>query len=106
MALLVWAIQFLMANFLEPKLMGNTLNISTMVVLLSLSVWGVIWGVAGMIFSVPITVIIIIVCAEFPSTRPVAIILSADGDVNSPKEVPGILRTGAGEATRLEEVLD
>ncbi len=106
MALLIYLLQFFLANFVEPKLMGNTLNISTMVVLLSLSLWGLIWGVAGMIFSVPITVIIIIVCAEFPSTRPVAILLSADGDVNSPKEVPGLIATGAGEATRLEEVLD
>ena len=35
LALLLWSIQFSMANFLEPKLMGNTMHISTMVVLMS-----------------------------------------------------------------------
>lgn len=84
MGIIIWAVQFLLANLVEPKLMGNTLNISTVVVLISLSLWGFIWGVPGMIFSVPIMVILIIVCAEFPSTRPIAILLSANGDIPRP----------------------
>lgn len=102
LALLVYGVQFLMANFVEPIMMGDTLNISTMVVLLSLSVWGAIWGVAGMIFSVPITVIIIIVCAELPQARFVAVLLSANGEIRPPKEVEGFLHTGDGENTLLE----
>lgn len=84
MGIVIWAVQFLMANFVEPKLMGNTLNISTMVVLMSLSLWGFIWGVPGMIFSVPIMVIVIIICSEFESTRPIAILLSANGEIPPP----------------------
>jgi len=81
MAIVLWALQFLMANFVEPKLMGNSLNISTMVVLISLSVWGFIWGIMGMIFSVPIMVIVILICSEFPETRPIAILLSSKGEL-------------------------
>ena len=84
MGVTIYVVQFLMANFVEPKLMGNSLNISTMVVLLSLSVWGFIWEVPGMILSVPIMVIVIIVCAEFPQTRPIAILLSANGEIPRP----------------------
>ena len=51
-----------------------------------------------------ITEIIFIVCPEIPHTRSIAILLSADGEVNSPKEVPGLIATGAGEKTRLEEL--
>lgn len=86
MAIVLWALQFFMANFVEPKLMGNSLNISTVVVLLSLSVWGFIWGIMGMIFSVPIMVIVIIICSEFPETRPIAILLSAKGDIPEPSQ--------------------
>lgn len=102
LAALVYAVQFLMANFVEPILMGDTLNISTLVVLLSLSVWGFIWGIAGMIFSVPITVIIIIVCAELPAARPIAVLLSANGEIIPPKEVDGFIHTGNGEPTLIE----
>lgn len=77
----VSAIQVLIGNVLEPRLMGNTLNISPLVVVLSLILWSLLWGVVGMLLSVPITVAIIIVCAQFPTTRTVAILLSKDGKV-------------------------
>ncbi len=75
----VGLIQVLIGNFLEPRLMGNSLNISPLVVMLALSLWGALWGVAGMVLCVPITVIMIIVFAEFPNTRPIAILLSQNG---------------------------
>jgi len=77
----VGAIQVLVGNVLEPKLMGNSLNISALVTLLALSFWGAIWGITGMFLSVPITVIMVIVFAQFPSTRPIAIMLSEKGKV-------------------------
>lgn len=75
-------VQFSVANFLEPRLLGRALNISSLVVLISLSLWGAIWGVIGMVLSVPLTVTIMIILAEFPETKPIAIWLSADGDVS------------------------
>ncbi len=77
------AIQFCIGSLIEPKLMGNRLNLSPIVILLSLGLWGSIWGIPGMFLCVPITVIIMIVCSYFPNTRPVAVLLSGNGQVAS-----------------------
>lgn len=79
---LLGAIQFSLGNVLEPRLMGTSLNLSPLVILLSLAVWGSIWGIAGMVLSVPLTVMLLIVLAHFERTRPVAILLSATGKVD------------------------
>jgi AI-2 transport protein TqsA len=79
--LMIIAIQILVGNILEPKIMGKSLNISSLVVILSLTFWGAIWGITGMILSVPITVVMIILFAEFPKTRFIAIFLSEQGDI-------------------------
>ena len=78
----VGIIQLIVGNFLEPKIMGNTLNISPLVVIISLVVWGALWGIVGMFLSVPITVMLIIIFTQFESTRPVAILLSENGEVS------------------------
>jgi len=77
------AVQFSVGSLVEPKLMGNRLNLSPIVILLSLGLWGSIWGIPGMFLCVPITVIIMIICSYFPSARPVAILLSGNGTVVS-----------------------
>jgi predicted PurR-regulated permease PerM len=77
----VTAIQLLVGNILEPRLMGDNLNISPLVVVLSLILWSMLWGVIGMLLSVPITVAIIIICSQFDTTRTVAVLLSRDGKV-------------------------
>ena len=77
----VGAIQLIVGNYLEPRIMGNSLNISALVTILALSFWGAIWGITGMFLSVPITVMMVIVFAQFPSTRPIAIMLSEKGKV-------------------------
>ena len=79
---IVGAVQIVVGNLIEPRLMGNTLNISPLVVFLTLSLWGVMWGITGMLLSVPITVIIIIIMSEFPGTKPFAILLSQRGKLN------------------------
>jgi AI-2 transport protein TqsA len=81
MLFLLGSIQMIIGNLLEPKLMGNLLNISPIVALVSLAFWGWIWGITGMFISVPITVILIIALAKIPKTRPVAILLSQNGKV-------------------------
>ena len=79
-------LQILFGNIIEPKLTGKTLNLSTLAILINLVFWGMIWGVAGMFFSVPMLVAIYIVCAQFDSTRPIAILLSADGNIPDKNE--------------------
>lgn len=77
-------VQFSIGSLIEPRLMGTSLNISPLVIMLMLAIWGAIWGVTGMVLCVPLTVIIMIVCAQFPASRPIAVLLSADGNVGSP----------------------
>ncbi|PJD96864.1 MAG: AI-2E family transporter [Legionella sp.] len=74
-------LQFIIGNFLEPRLLGKSLNLSTLVILFSLALWGYIWGILGMFLSVPITVMMMIIFAHFDATRPLAILLSQDGYV-------------------------
>ena len=73
--------QVVTGNVVEPRMMGRSLKLSPLVILVSLAVWGSLWGVIGMFLSVPITVIAMIVFAQFPRTRPVAILLSDDGSI-------------------------
>ncbi len=77
-------IEWIIGNVIEPKLMGNSLNLSPLVTILALIVWGQIWGITGMLLSTPITVIMVIVFSQFDNTRNVAILLSQDGDVGDP----------------------
>ena len=74
-------LQILFGNILEPKLTGYTLNLSTLAILINLVFWGMIWGIAGMFFSVPLLVAIFITTAQFDSTRWIAVLLSADGKI-------------------------
>lgn len=77
----VGVIQIIVGNILEPRMMGSSMNISPLVTIIALSFWGVIWGVVGMVLSVPITVIMIIIFSKFESTRRIAILLSDKGIV-------------------------
>lgn len=73
--------QFIVGNVIEPKLMGNSLNLSPLVVLLSLALWGSLWGIPGMFLCVPIMVIILIILSHFDPTRPLAVMLSESGEL-------------------------
>lgn len=71
--------QFSIGNFVQPRMMGDSLNLSALVVLLALAIWGLIWGIPGMFLSAPLTVLMMILFAQSPHTRWIAILLSADG---------------------------
>lgn len=77
----IGALQVLIGNILEPRIMGKSLNLSPVVILFNLALWGAIWGVPGMFLCVPFLIITTIVLAHFPKTRPIAILLSSDGQV-------------------------
>jgi predicted PurR-regulated permease PerM len=76
----LWAIAFLVGNILLPRMQGNSLNVDPLVSLLSLAFWGALWGLVGMFLSTPLTVLVMIILAQFEGTRWVAVLLSADGD--------------------------
>lgn len=76
-ALMTIATQMVLGNIIDPRLQGVQLNISPFVILVSLSLWGYIWGITGMFLAVPLTSILQISCAIIPSLRPIAVFLSA-----------------------------
>ena len=75
------AVQFVIGNFLDPYVMGNSLNLSPFAILISLAVWSELWGIPGAFLAVPITAIMTIVFSEFPGTRPMAVLLSKSGRI-------------------------
>lgn len=85
--ILLVGVEQTMSSGIEPRLIGKSLNLSPLVILLSLAVWGTLWGFAGMLLAVPITVTIMIILTQFQSTRPIAILLSDNGDIAALKHV-------------------
>ncbi|MFO7868368.1 MAG: AI-2E family transporter [Bacteroidales bacterium] len=75
----IGTIQMIVGNILEPKLMGDSMNISPLVTIISLAFWGSIWGITGMMLSVPVTVTILIIFSQFNETKSFAILLSEKG---------------------------
>jgi predicted PurR-regulated permease PerM len=65
----------ILGNIIEPRIEGKNLGLSPFVILVSLSLWGYIWGFLGMILAVPLTVIIKIVCENIDDLKWLAIIL-------------------------------
>lgn len=78
----------LMSNVIEPRIVGRTLNLSPLIILFTLGVWGSMWGFAGLLLSVPMTVTVMIVLTQFQSTRAIAIMMSADGRIAELKHPP------------------
>ena len=78
---LLGVVQFVMGNLLLPRMTGDRLNLSQFVVILSLTVWGAMWGASGLFLAVPIMMVLTIICAQLDSTRPLAVLLSQTGDV-------------------------
>lgn len=76
-AILLLGIQFLMGNVLEPKLMGRGLNLSPLVVVFSLIFWGWLWGIPGMLLSVPLTAAIRIAMEQMDATKTLAVLISS-----------------------------
>lgn len=78
---LLSVIQFVGGSILEPRIMGTGLNVSPVVMLMSLALWGSMWGIAGMFLAVPVLVVIMIVCSHIEATKPIAVLLSANGEL-------------------------
>lgn len=72
-------IQFVNGSIIDPMLMGHALRLSSFGIILSLAFWGAVWGIPGMFLSVPIMVMLLVVCSHVPGLRPLAILLSREG---------------------------
>lgn len=82
------AIAFTVGNILMPRMQGRQLNIDPVMILLSLGLWGTVWGPTGMFLSTPLTILVMVILAQFDGTRWIAVLLSADGDPHSVGAVP------------------
>ncbi|WP_430972853.1 AI-2E family transporter [Sunxiuqinia rutila] len=69
-------VQVLMGGVLEPVFMGKTFSINVITILVMLMLWGFIWGIPGLIMSIPITVFLRIILEQFPKTRLIADLIS------------------------------
>lgn len=69
------AVNMGIGNVLEPRIQGENLGLSPFVIVLSLLAWGWLWGFAGLVLAVPMTVILKIVCENVPVLEPVAILI-------------------------------
>lgn len=89
------AVNMTLGNIVEPRVEGDNLGISPFVILVMLSLWSWMWGFAGMILAVPLTVVIKICCENVPMLHPLAIILG-----NKPQDTKREMEAGAGDEKR------
>lgn len=75
-------IEQIMGNLIDPKVMGKQLSISPLVVLISLLLWSWVWGLAGALIAVPMTVLLTIAFAHMPKMRRVALLFSDERDLD------------------------
>lgn len=73
-------IQNIKGNIIEPKIFGAKLDLSPLLLLFSLLFWGYVWGIVGMILSVPIMSMIKIIFMNIPATKPIAILMSNNAE--------------------------
>jgi len=72
----ITSIQLLMGGVLEPVFMGKSFSINIITILVMLMLWGFLWGVPGLILSIPITVFLKIILEQYSSTKFIARIMS------------------------------
>lgn len=76
-ALVMLIINIVLGSIMDPKIMGDRLGLSPLIIILSLLAWGWIWGFTGMILAVPMTAIIKIVCENIPYLEPISILIGS-----------------------------
>lgn len=74
------AINFFVGNVIYPRMQGDSLNLDPVVVLLALAFWGGLWGLPGAFLSTPLTVMAMVVLAQFKGSRWIAVLISNNGN--------------------------
>jgi len=83
--IIVLAVNMILGNIMDPKIIGDHVGISPLIVMVSLLIWGWIWGFAGMLLAVPMVVIIKIICENIPFLEPVSILIGSRRSVQAKK---------------------
>lgn len=74
------AVNFFVGNVIYPRMQGDSLNLDPVVVLLALAFWGALWGMPGAFLSTPLTVMAMVILAQFEGSRWIAVLISANGN--------------------------
>jgi predicted PurR-regulated permease PerM len=85
-AIIMLGANMIIGNVLEPQIIGDNLGLSPLVVLISLMLWGWLWGFVGMVLAVPMTVIGKIICENIAFLEPVSILLGSRKEIAIKKE--------------------
>ena len=75
----LYIIQFVIGNYLEPMIAGKALAVSPFAMLVAFFFWAFLWGIPGAFIGLPMTIALITICEQNPSTRWVARVLSPSG---------------------------
>lgn len=74
--LLLIGVQLIFGSIVEPVMLGRSFSINVLAVIVMLMFWGFLWGVPGLILSIPLTVLIKTMLEQFPNSRRYAVLLS------------------------------
>lgn len=85
-AILFWAVQLVTDNFLSPKIVGGSLKVNALTTILSLIIGATIWGVAGMVLFLPFAAMLKVVCQEFDTLKPIALLIGTQDKEEENKE--------------------
>jgi AI-2 transport protein TqsA len=77
-------VQLTVGNLLEPKIMGESLDLHPVTILLALIFWGTLWGIVGMLLATPMTAAMKIVFEKLEGTKQIAEIMAGRLDVIRP----------------------
>lgn len=91
-----FTVNTVLGSIVEPKVMGRELDLSPLVILFSVVVWGTLWGLVGAFLAVPLTAAIQIVLASSDATRPIAVMLSSGPPRDSRRSTPRLPYKQAG----------
>jgi len=97
-------------NFYQPKVMGDRLRISPVIVFIGLFVWGYLLGGIGAILAVPMTLMVLIIMENFEGTRPVAILMRYTGEEKkeerqaAAKDIKGLWGKVRGTFSQVDEL--
>ena len=100
-SIILIGVNTVLGNIVEPKIQGENLGLSPFIIIVALSVWGWIWGFAGMVIAVPLMVVIKIICENVEFLKPVSILLGT-----LPAAVPDGMTISEAEAEAAEAAVE
>jgi predicted PurR-regulated permease PerM len=87
-AILFWGVQILEGNFLNPKIVGKSVNINAFTAILSLFLGAAIWGLSGMILFLPFAAMLKVICRHYESLEPLAVLMDDERSGESSDRQP------------------